>query len=78
MYAKGEGAARDIEHAKRLFDEAEYKGLDVSQMRASIGLRASSVAIRPNHRSRRRVESSAAIREKATQPISRKFHGLMD
>jgi TPR repeat protein len=38
MYAKGEGVARDIEHAKRHFDEAEYMGLDVSQMRASVGL----------------------------------------
>lgn len=38
LYAKGEGLAKDIETAKQLFDEAEYMGLDVSKMRASVGL----------------------------------------
>lgn len=38
MYAKGEGVKKDVEHAKMLFDEAEYMGLDVSGARASVGL----------------------------------------
>lgn len=39
MYAKGEGVRKDFDQAKLYFDEAEYMGLDVSEMRASVGMR---------------------------------------
>ena len=38
MYAQGDGCEQDLEHARQLFDEAEYMGLDVSDVRAAVGL----------------------------------------
>jgi len=37
MYAKGEGVEKDLERAKLLFDEADYMGVDVSEMRIALG-----------------------------------------
>lgn len=38
MYATGEGVSKDTERAKQLFEEADYLGLDVTDLRASVGL----------------------------------------
>ncbi len=38
MYAQGDGCDQDLEYARQLFDEAEHAGLDVSDLRASVGL----------------------------------------
>jgi TPR repeat protein len=38
IYATGDGVERDREYAGELFDQAEYCGLDVSQVRKQVGL----------------------------------------
>jgi uncharacterized protein len=38
MYAQGEGVTKDLERAEELFDEAEYLGLDVTDLREGVGL----------------------------------------
>jgi TPR repeat protein len=38
MYARGEGVGRNIEAARRLFEEAEYAGYDTAPFRRQVGL----------------------------------------
>lgn len=38
IYAMGDGVERDLEHAEQLFDQADYCGLDVSDIRRKVGL----------------------------------------
>lgn len=38
IYATGDGVDVDCEYAKQMFDQADYCGLDVSQMRKQVGL----------------------------------------
>jgi hypothetical protein len=38
IYATGDGVEKDRERAEQLFDQADYCGLDVSQVRKQVGL----------------------------------------
>ncbi len=38
MYASGDGVEEDREYAEELFDQAEYLGLDVEEVRSAVGM----------------------------------------
>ena len=40
IYATGDGVEADREYAKQLLDQADYCGLDVSELRKQLGLAA--------------------------------------
>jgi hypothetical protein len=38
IYATGDGVEADRQYAQQLFDQADYCGLDVSEVRRQVGL----------------------------------------